>query len=92
MPREAMPAYLSSWRLLALASPHLDARRTLLLGPQTSGIVKGADRRSISMHIVCGSTPDMGLPAPGGGPGPGIVGDTMAHGGIVATIEQRAAH
>ena len=41
------------------------------------------------MHIFCGSTPDMGLPAPWGGPGPGIVGDTMAHGGIVATIGQR---
>jgi len=41
------------------------------------------------MHIFCGSTPDMGLPAHWGGPGPGIVGYTMAHGGIVATIGQR---
>jgi uncharacterized protein len=42
----------------------------------------------ISMHIFCGSTPDMGLPAHWGGPGTGIVGYTMAHGGIVATIGQ----
>ena len=28
----------------------------------------------ISMHIFCGSTPDMGLPAHWGGPGTGIVG------------------
>ena len=41
----------------------------------------------ISMHIFCGSTPDMGLPARWI-PGTGIVGYTMAHGGIVATLGQ----
>lgn len=42
----------------------------------------------ISMHIFCGSTPDMGLPAHWGTPGGGIIGYTMAHGGMVATIAQ----
>jgi hypothetical protein len=31
IPHEAMPAFLSSFRLLAMASPHLDARRNLWL-------------------------------------------------------------
>jgi len=43
----------------------------------------------LSLPICCGSTPAMGLPAHWGGPDTGIVGDTMAHGGIVATIGQR---
>lgn len=42
----------------------------------------------ISMHIFCGSTPDMGLPAHWGSPGRTIVGYTMAHGGMVSTIAQ----
>jgi predicted TIM-barrel fold metal-dependent hydrolase len=42
----------------------------------------------ISMHIFCGSTPDMGLPAHWGTPGGSIIGYTMAHGGIVATMAQ----
>src|SRR2546421_12420845 len=31
MPCDALPARLSSFRLLAMASPHLDARRNLLI-------------------------------------------------------------
>jgi predicted TIM-barrel fold metal-dependent hydrolase len=42
----------------------------------------------LSMHIFCGSTLDMGLPAHWGSPTSGIVGYTMAHGAIVATIAQ----
>ena len=46
MSRAAMPARLASFRLLAMASPPLDARRKLVIGQQTSGIVRGTDRRS----------------------------------------------
>lgn len=42
----------------------------------------------LSMHIFCGSTLDMGLPAHWGLPGTSIVGYTMAHGAIVATMAQ----
>lgn len=42
----------------------------------------------ISMHIFCGSTPEMGLPAHWGGPGNSIIGYTMTHGGMVATMAQ----
>jgi predicted TIM-barrel fold metal-dependent hydrolase len=42
----------------------------------------------VSMHIFCGATPDMGLPAHWGMPGTSIVGYTMTHGGIVSTIGQ----
>ena len=42
----------------------------------------------ISMHIFCGSTPVMGLPAHWGSPGRSIVGYTMAHGGMVSTLAQ----
>jgi predicted TIM-barrel fold metal-dependent hydrolase len=42
----------------------------------------------LSMHIFCGSTPDMGLPAHWGGPGSSIIGYTMTHGGMVATMAQ----
>ncbi len=42
----------------------------------------------LAMHIFCGSTGDMGLPAHWGGPGTSIVGYTMAHGAIVATMSQ----
>ena len=42
----------------------------------------------LSMHIFCGSTLDMGLPAHWGSPTTAIVGYTMAHGAIVATIAQ----
>jgi predicted TIM-barrel fold metal-dependent hydrolase len=42
----------------------------------------------ISMHIFCGSTPDMGLPAHWGLPGASIIGYTMTHGGMVATMAQ----
>ena len=42
----------------------------------------------ISMHIFCGSTSDMGLPAHWGSPGGSIVGYTMAHGGMVSTLVQ----
>ena len=44
--------------------------------------------KPISMHIFCGSTLDMGLPAHWGTPTAGIVGYTMAHGAIVATMAQ----
>jgi predicted TIM-barrel fold metal-dependent hydrolase len=40
------------------------------------------------MHIFCGSTMDMGLPAHWGPPTGSIVGYTMSHGAIVATIAQ----
>ena len=46
MPRDARPAHLSSFRLLAMASPQLDAHRKLLIGQHTSGIVRGVDSRS----------------------------------------------
>ncbi len=42
----------------------------------------------LAMHIFCGSTPDMGLPAHWGGPGTSIIGYTMAHGAMVATMAQ----
>ena len=42
----------------------------------------------VSMHIFCGSTPDMGLPAHWGNPGRSIIGYTMTHGGMVATMAQ----
>jgi predicted TIM-barrel fold metal-dependent hydrolase len=42
----------------------------------------------LSMHIFCGSTMDMGLPAHWGSPTGSIVGYTMSHGAIVATIAQ----
>lgn len=42
----------------------------------------------ISMHIFCGSTPDMGLPAHWGSPGSSIAGYTMTHGGMVSTLVQ----
>jgi predicted TIM-barrel fold metal-dependent hydrolase len=42
----------------------------------------------ISMHIFCGSTSDMGLPAHWGSPGASIIGYTMTHGGMVATMAQ----
>lgn len=42
----------------------------------------------ISMHIFCGSTSDMGLPAHWGSPGTSIIGYTMTHGGMVATMAQ----
>jgi predicted TIM-barrel fold metal-dependent hydrolase len=45
-------------------------------------------RLPISMHIFCGSTPDMGLPAHWGSPGNSIIGYTMTHGGMVATMAQ----
>ena len=45
MPREARPVRLSSFRLLVMASPPLDARRTLLIAQHTSRSVRGADRR-----------------------------------------------
>jgi hypothetical protein len=46
MPRDARPARLSSFRLLALASLQLDARRNLLISQHTSRIMRGADSRS----------------------------------------------
>lgn len=42
----------------------------------------------LAMHIFCGSTSDMGLPAHWGGPGTSVVGYTMAHGAIVASMAQ----
>jgi hypothetical protein len=45
-PLDAMSTRRSSLRLLAMASPHLAARRKLLIRQQTSGIVRGAYRRS----------------------------------------------
>src|SRR5262245_32826925 len=43
MPRDTRLARLSSFRLLAMASPHLEAGQTLLIGQHTSRIVRGAD-------------------------------------------------
>ena len=47
MPRDALPTRLSSFCLLAMASPPRDTRRNPLISQQTSGIVRGADRRCI---------------------------------------------
>ena len=47
MPRDALPTRLSSFCLLAMASPPRDTRRNPLLSQQTSGIVTGADSRYI---------------------------------------------
>lgn len=44
--------------------------------------------RPLAMHVFCGSTADMGLPAHWGSPTGGIVAYTMVHGAIVATIAQ----
>src|SRR5712691_11659415 len=41
IPRDARPASLSYFRLLAMASPQLEARRKLLISQHTSGIVRG---------------------------------------------------
>jgi len=42
----------------------------------------------ITMHIFCGSTWDMGLPAHWGNAGTSIVGYAMAHGAIASTLAQ----
>lgn len=42
----------------------------------------------LAMHIFCGSTPDMGLPAHWGSPGTSVAGYTMAHGAMVASLVQ----
>lgn len=42
----------------------------------------------LAMHIFCGSTSDMGLPKHWGGPGNSIVGYTMTHGAMVASMAQ----
>ena len=47
MPRDALPTRLSSFCLLAMASPPRDTRRNLLISQHTSGIVSGADSRCI---------------------------------------------
>src|SRR5689334_14311987 len=52
LPRAAMPARLCYFRLLAMASPHLDARRKLLRGQHPSGIVRGAGRRSLHVLLL----------------------------------------
>jgi hypothetical protein len=41
-----MPARLSSFRLLAMASPPLAARRKLLISQYTRAVMRGADSRS----------------------------------------------
>jgi len=50
MPRDARPARLSSFCLLALASLQLDARRNLLISQHTSRIMRGADSRSMDSY------------------------------------------
>ena len=45
MPHDAVPARRSSFRLLAIALPQLDARRNLLIGQLPSEIVSGAVSR-----------------------------------------------
>src|SRR4051794_34306267 len=47
IPRDALPTRLSSFCLLAMASPPRDTRRNPLLSQHTSEIVSGADRRCI---------------------------------------------
>src|SRR4029453_804456 len=47
MPCDARPTHLSSFHLLVMASPHLDARRNLLISQHPSSIASGADSRSI---------------------------------------------
>ena len=47
MPRDALPTRLSSFCLLAMASPPRDTRRNPWISQQTSGIGSGADRRLI---------------------------------------------
>ena len=47
MPRDALPTRLSSFCLLAMASPPRDTRRNPLISQHTSGIVSGADSRCI---------------------------------------------
>ncbi len=42
----------------------------------------------VTMHIFCGSTWDMGLPAHWGNAGTSIVGYAMAHGAIASTLAQ----
>ena len=44
--------------------------------------------RPLAMHVFCGSTSDMGLPDHWGSPTGSIVGYTMVHGAIVATLAQ----
>ena len=46
IPRDALPTRLSSFCLLALASPPRDTRRNPLISQHISGIVSGVDRRS----------------------------------------------
>ena len=48
LPRDALPTRLSSFCLLAMASPPRDTRRNPLISQHTSGIVSGADRRCIA--------------------------------------------
>jgi hypothetical protein len=58
MPRDALPTRLSSFCLLAMASPPRDTRRNPLLSQQTSGIVTGADSRyNASSSLACVTTP-----------------------------------
>jgi hypothetical protein len=47
MPRDALPTRLSSFCLLAMASPPRDTRRNPWISQHTSGIVRGADSRFI---------------------------------------------
>jgi hypothetical protein len=47
IPRDALPTRLSSFCLLAMASPPRDTRRNPWISQHTSGIVRGADSRFI---------------------------------------------
>jgi hypothetical protein len=55
IPHDALPARLSYFCLLAMASPPLDARRNPLISQHTSGIVRGADSRSIDCNKLSGT-------------------------------------
>jgi hypothetical protein len=48
MPREALPTRLASVCRLAMASPPRETCRNPWIAPQTSGIVRGADRKCIA--------------------------------------------
>ena len=53
IPRDALPTRLSSFCLLAMASPPRDTRRNPLISQHTSGIVSGADSRFIDRCACC---------------------------------------
>jgi hypothetical protein len=57
IPRDALPTRLSSFCLLAMASPPRDTRRNPLISQHSSGIVSGVDSRSILPASVRAAAP-----------------------------------